>query len=159
MFFDVRDGRRTSSGTRDERETSRSHLTTLLFVVVPFFFSLFRFFSHLASTMGALVSLVVLNSPHRSNEHDNFLFLSLKAAARTYLTSTRLTSPQPRHIALTCATRDLQSTPMASTTMSATDLRAGSLPALNSTGHVAHCRRCLDGLPASLVEMDASRYV
>ncbi|KAI0299525.1 terpenoid cyclases/protein prenyltransferase alpha-alpha toroid [Russula brevipes] len=31
------------------------------------------------------------------------------------------------------------------------------LPALNSTGHVAHCVRCLDGLPASLVEMDASR--
>jgi hypothetical protein len=33
------------------------------------------------------------------------------------------------------------------------------LPALNKTGHVAHCVRCLDGLPASLVEMDASRYV
>ena len=31
------------------------------------------------------------------------------------------------------------------------------LPALNSTGHVSHCVRCLDGLPASLVEMDASR--
>lgn len=41
--------------------------------------------------------------------------------------------------------------------MSTTDLRAGALPALNSVGHVAHCRRCLDGLPASLVEMDASR--
>ncbi|KAH9970685.1 hypothetical protein BGW80DRAFT_1327332, partial [Lactifluus volemus] len=24
-------------------------------------------------------------------------------------------------------------------------------------GHVLHCVRCLDGLPASLVEMDASR--
>src|SRR6267142_297084 len=35
------------------------------------------------------------------------------------------------------------------------DLR---LPALNRTGHVAHCVRCLDGLPASLVEMDASRF-
>jgi hypothetical protein len=33
------------------------------------------------------------------------------------------------------------------------------LPALNNAGHVAHCVRCLDGLPASLVEMDASRYV
>ena len=33
------------------------------------------------------------------------------------------------------------------------------LPALNKAGHVAHCVRCLDGLPASLVEMDASRYV
>jgi geranylgeranyl transferase type-1 subunit beta len=43
--------------------------------------------------------------------------------------------------------------------MSATDLRASSLPALNNAGHVAHCRRCLDGLPGSLVEMDASRYV
>ncbi|KAH9990286.1 terpenoid cyclases/Protein prenyltransferase [Russula vinacea] len=31
------------------------------------------------------------------------------------------------------------------------------LPALNNAGHVAHCVRCLDGLPASLVEMDASR--
>jgi hypothetical protein len=31
------------------------------------------------------------------------------------------------------------------------------LPALNNAGHVAHCMRCLDGLPASLVEMDASR--
>ncbi|KAH8982280.1 terpenoid cyclases/Protein prenyltransferase [Lactarius akahatsu] len=37
------------------------------------------------------------------------------------------------------------------------DLGVGALPALNSVGHVAHCRRCLDGLPASLVEMDASR--
>ncbi|KAI9509992.1 terpenoid cyclases/protein prenyltransferase alpha-alpha toroid [Russula earlei] len=34
------------------------------------------------------------------------------------------------------------------------DLR---LPTFNSAGHVAHCVRCLDGLPASLVEMDASR--
>ncbi len=33
------------------------------------------------------------------------------------------------------------------------------LPALNNAGHVAHCVRCLDGLPASLVEIDASRYV
>ena len=33
------------------------------------------------------------------------------------------------------------------------------LPALNKTGHIAHCVRCMDGLPASLVEMDASRYV
>jgi hypothetical protein len=32
------------------------------------------------------------------------------------------------------------------------------LPALNRTGHIAHCVRCLDGLPASLVEMDASRF-
>lgn len=31
------------------------------------------------------------------------------------------------------------------------------LPALNKAGHVAHCVRCLDGLPASLVEIDASR--
>jgi len=33
------------------------------------------------------------------------------------------------------------------------------LPALNNAGHAAHCVRCLDGLPASLVEMDASRYI
>jgi hypothetical protein len=31
------------------------------------------------------------------------------------------------------------------------------LPALNKTGHVAHCVRCMDGLPASFVELDASR--
>jgi hypothetical protein len=31
------------------------------------------------------------------------------------------------------------------------------LPALNKAGHVAHCVRCLDGLPASFVEIDASR--
>ncbi|KAI9442975.1 terpenoid cyclases/Protein prenyltransferase [Lactarius indigo] len=41
--------------------------------------------------------------------------------------------------------------------MSPTDLGVSPLPVLNSVGHVAHCRRCLDGLPASLVEMDASR--
>ncbi|KAH9983703.1 terpenoid cyclases/protein prenyltransferase alpha-alpha toroid [Russula compacta] len=39
-------------------------------------------------------------------------------------------------------------------TVSSDDQR---LPTLNSAGHVAHCVRCLDGLPASLVEMDASR--
>ncbi|EIM86136.1 terpenoid cyclases/Protein prenyltransferase [Stereum hirsutum FP-91666 SS1] len=31
------------------------------------------------------------------------------------------------------------------------------LPALNKNGHVAHCNRCLAGLPSSLVEMDSSR--
>src|SRR5580693_7904596 len=39
-----------------------------------------------------------------------------------------------------------------------TPVDALRLPALNRTGHVAHCVRCLDGLPASLVEMDASRF-
>ncbi|KAF8267633.1 terpenoid cyclases/Protein prenyltransferase [Lactarius quietus] len=38
-----------------------------------------------------------------------------------------------------------------------TQIAASSLPALNTTSHVAFCRRCLDGLPGSLVEMDASR--
>jgi hypothetical protein len=47
-----------------------------------------------------------------------------------------------------------ESTPVATDTSD--ELR---LPTLNRTGHVAHCVRCLDGLPASLVEMDASRYV
>jgi hypothetical protein len=45
-----------------------------------------------------------------------------------------------------------ESTPI--TTGVSDDLR---LPALNKAGHVAHCVRCLAGLPASLVEMDASR--
>jgi len=45
-----------------------------------------------------------------------------------------------------------ESTPIA--TGVSDDLR---LPALNKAGHVAHCVRCLAGLPASLVEMDASR--
>ena len=51
----------------------------------------------------------------------------------------------------------LESTPVVATGVAVSDdLR---LPALNRVGHVAHCVRCLDGLPASLVEMDASRYV
>ncbi|KAI0298124.1 terpenoid cyclases/Protein prenyltransferase [Multifurca ochricompacta] len=37
------------------------------------------------------------------------------------------------------------------------DHPSSPLPLLNSSGHVAHCGRCLDGLPSSLVEMDASR--
>lgn len=32
-----------------------------------------------------------------------------------------------------------------------------ALPALNTAGHVAACKRCIDGLPGSLVEMDGSR--
>ncbi|KAI0049451.1 terpenoid cyclases/Protein prenyltransferase [Auriscalpium vulgare] len=35
--------------------------------------------------------------------------------------------------------------------------RPAHLPPLNKSGHVAHCNRCLAGLPASLVEMDSSR--
>jgi geranylgeranyl transferase type-1 subunit beta len=51
----------------------------------------------------------------------------------------------------------LESTPVVATGVAVSDdLR---LPALNKVGHVAHCVRCLDGLPASLVEMDASRSV
>ena len=51
----------------------------------------------------------------------------------------------------------LESTPVVTTGVPVPDdLR---LPALNRAGHVAHCVRCLDGLPASLVEMDASRCV
>jgi len=46
------------------------------------------------------------------------------------------------------------STPIAIPTA---ELHAESLPALNSVSHVAFSRRCLDGLPASLVEVDASR--
>jgi len=49
----------------------------------------------------------------------------------------------------------LESTPVVSTGAPVSD--DPRLPALNRAGHAAHCVRCLDGLPASLVEMDASR--
>ena len=51
----------------------------------------------------------------------------------------------------------LESTPVVATGASVSD--DPRLPALNRAGHAAHCVRCLDGLPASLVEMDASRCV
>ena len=51
----------------------------------------------------------------------------------------------------------LESTPVVVTGAPMSD--DPQLPALNRAGHVAHCVRCLDGLPASLVEMDASRCV
>lgn len=51
----------------------------------------------------------------------------------------------------------LESTPVVATGVPVSD--DPRLPALNKVGHAAHCVRCLDGLPASLVEMDASRCV
>ena len=51
----------------------------------------------------------------------------------------------------------LESTPVVATGVPVSD--DPRLPALNKAGHAAHCVRCLDGLPASLVEMDASRCV
>ena len=36
---------------------------------------------------------------------------------------------------------------------------AQDLPALARLGHVAHCMRCITGLPESQIEIDSSRWV